>query len=80
MHSIESSIIFSFIIIFVANLISFTINIERKISKYVDTKYVKELEQYSKNGEKKYNPENVLRIITNIENLKKEIEDGHFKQ
>ena len=80
MHSIESSIIFSFIIIFIANLISFTINIERKISKYVDTKYVKELEQYSKNGEKKYNPENVLRIITNIENLKKEIEDGHFKQ
>ena len=45
MHSIESSIIFSFIIFFVANLISFTINIERKISKYVDTKYVKELEQ-----------------------------------
>lgn len=80
MHSIESSIIFSFIIIFVANLISFTINVERKISKYVDTKYVKELEQYSKNGEKKYNPENVLRIITNIENLKKEIEDGHSKQ
>ena len=80
MHSIESSIIFSFIIFFVANLISFTINIERKISKYVDTKYVKELEQYSKNGEKKYNPENILRIITNIENLKKEIEDGHFKQ
>ena len=72
MHTIEGSIIFSIIIIFISNFINFTIGLERKISKHVSSEYIVEVKQYSRDGNKKYRPETIQRIITNIENFGKE--------
>ena len=77
MHTIEASVIFSIIIIFISNFINFTMKLERNISKYVKNEYILEVNQYSKDGDKKYKPETIQRIITNIENFGKEYNNGN---
>lgn len=69
MYVVESSVIVSIVIISLSIFIDFSFKLERKITKNINDKIVKIASEYKKNGEKKFYPDKIQRIITNIESL-----------
>lgn len=69
MYVVESSVIVSIVIISLSIFIDFSFKLERKITKNINDKIVKIESEYKKNGEKKFYPDKIQRIITNIESL-----------
>jgi len=69
MFVIESSVVVSVIIISLSIFMDFSFKLERKITKNIDEKITKIENEYKINGENKFYPEKIQRIITNIESL-----------
>lgn len=69
MFVIESSVVVSVVIISLSIFMDFSFKLERKITKNIDEKITKIENEYKINGEKKFYPEKIQRIITNIESL-----------
>ena len=69
MYVVESSVIVSVILISLSVFIDFSMKIERKITKDINDKISKIENEYKYGGDKKFIPDKILRIITNIENI-----------
>lgn len=69
MFVIESSVVVSVVIISLSIFMDFSFKLERKITKNIDEKITKIENEYKINGEKKFYPEKIQRIITNVESL-----------
>lgn len=69
MFVIESSVVVSVVIISLSIFMDFSFKLERKITKNIDNKITKIENEYKINGEKKFYPEKIQRIITNVESL-----------
>lgn len=69
MFVIESSVVVSVVIISLSIFMDFSFKLERKITKNIDEKITKIENEYKINGEKKFYPEKIQRIITNIDSL-----------
>ena len=69
MHTIESSIILSVILITLSSFIVFSMKFEMKINKNISIKIENAIKEYSLNGDRKFKPDKIQRIITNIEKI-----------
>ena len=69
MFIVESSFIVSIVLISLTVFMDFSFKLERKITKNINEKITKIESEYKMNGVKKFNPEKIQRIITNIESL-----------
>ena len=69
MFVIESSVVVSVVIISLSIFMDFSFKLERKITKNIDNEITKIENEYKINGEKKFYPEKIQRIITNVESL-----------
>lgn len=69
MHTIETSIILSIILIAISTFLVFTMNFENKINKNITNKVITAKNEYSIDNERKFKPDKIQRIITNIENI-----------
>ena len=69
MHTIESSIILSIILLTLSSFIVFSMKFEMKINKNISIKIENAIKEYSLSGDRKFKPDKIQRIITNIENI-----------
>lgn len=69
MFVIESSVILSVILISLSIFMDFSFKLERKITKNINERINVIEKEYKKNGDKKFYPERIQRIITNVESL-----------
>lgn len=66
MHTIETSVIMAIVIYFYATLITHVFKWEVEISKDINKEFNRIKMSHITSGDKEYYPENVLRIITSV--------------
>ena len=69
----ENSVVGSEVIIILSIFMDFSFKLERKITKNINDKIIGTENEYKKNGEKKFCPDKIQRIISNIESLMRSV-------
>lgn len=72
MYSVETSVVMAVIMISILLFLNFSFNLERKVYKNINESNDSIRKEYSIEGEKKFIPEKIQRIIKNIDYLKED--------